>query len=209
MHLPLSSASRLLLAASIVAAFPAAASAQTEGRVSVGGSVTFVSPTDEDVSSVVGVGPLVRLNPRRGIGIAAALNWFRTDLADPAGGSGRFAKLQIRPLMAGVSYTFGSDRTLFSASVVAGPSFNSVEFEEEFVRLQGGTPAIDVDHSFVVRPGFSVTHSVAPRVGIVGFAGYMINRPNVTYRSSAGQEFDDRWRADALVLSVGAVYSLF
>lgn len=36
-----------------------------------------------------------------------------------------------------------------------------------------------------------------------------INRLDVVYRNRLGQEINDRWKADAIVLSVGAVYSLF
>jgi hypothetical protein len=188
---------------------PAAALAQTEGRVSVGGSVTFVSPSDDDVDNTASVGPLIRLNPKRGWGPAGALNWFRSDLQNPAGGDAPFARLRIRPLMAGVAYTVGSDRALVSFSIVGGPSFNSADFEDEFVRIQSGTPAIDVENSIAIRPGVSVTYSVRPRIGIVGFGGYMFNRPDAVYRDAAGQEFVDQWKADALVLSVGVVYSLF
>jgi Outer membrane protein beta-barrel domain len=193
----------------VVLLLPVAAMAQTEGRVSVGGSMTFVSPTDDDVDSVVTGGPLVRLNPRKGWGVAGALNWFRADLKNPAGGDADFARLRVRPLMAGASYTVGSDRTLISFSVVAGPSFNKAEFRDSFLDTQSGTPAIDAENSIAIRPGVSVTQSVARRVGVVGFAGYMFNRPDVAYRNTAGQEFTDQWKADALVLSVGLVYSIF
>ena len=193
----------------IVAVCPALASAQTRGRIGVGGSVTFVAPTDDDVSSVVTIRPLVRLNPRKGWGPAGALNWFRTDIQNPAGGDADFARLRVRPLMAGVGYTIGSDRTLVTFSIVAGPSFNSVDFEDEFINSQAGNPSIDVDNSFAVRPGISLTHSLAERVGLTGFAGYLFNKTDVVYRNSAGQEFRDRWRADSLVLSVGVVYSFF
>ena len=60
-----------------------------------------------------------------------------------------------------------------------------------------------------VRPGVGITWTVAPRAAILGFAGYMINRPDVLYRNGAGQEFRDQWKADSVVLSIGAVYSLF
>jgi hypothetical protein len=193
----------------VLVIYPSLAGAQTEGRVSVGGSVTFVSPTDDDVASTASVGPLVRLNPKKGWGPAAALNWFRADLLNPAGGDAPFARLRVRPLMGGVSYTVGRDRTLVSFSVVGGPSFNSVDFEDEFLESQSGGPAIDVDNSLAVRPGIGVTHTLAARVALVGFAGYMFNKPDVTYRNAAGQEFQDRWKADALVLSIGVVYSLF
>lgn len=209
MHQTSAAVWKLGLTALLLALSPALASAQTEGRISVGVSVTYVSPTDDDVASTVSVGPVVRLNPRKGWGAAAALNWFRADLDNPAGGDAPFARLRVRPLMGGIGYTTGRDTTLVTFSVVAGPSFNSVDFEEEFQRTAGDGAAIDVDHSFVVRPGISITQTVAPRVGIVGFAGYMFNRPNVTYRNSAGVQFEDRWRADSVVLSVGLVYSLF
>jgi hypothetical protein len=202
-------ASLVVAAAALVVFCRPAAFAQTEGRIGVGGSVTFVSPVDDEVANTVGVGPLVRLNPKRGWRPAAALNWFRADLENPAGGDSPFARLRVRPLMGGVGYTIGPEKTLVTFSIVAGPSFNSVDFEDEFLRSQGGSPAIDVDNSFVVRPGVSVTQSVAPRVGIVGFAGFMFNRPNVRYRSGSGAEFEDRWKADSIVLSVGLVYSLF
>ena len=199
---------RVALAAMLVLCTAAAASAQTEGRVSVGASATYVQPTDDEVDSVIGFGPLVRLNPRRGWGPAGAFNWFRADIQNPSGEGGDFARMRIRPLMGGIAYTIGSDRVLTSFSVVAGPSFNSIDFEEEFAdRSPGAT--IDIENSFVVRPGVNVTITVAPRVAIVGFGGYMINQPDVVYRDSSGTEFRNRWKADSIVLSLGMVYSLF
>ena len=192
-----------------LACLPASAAAQTEGRISVGGSVTLVTPSDDDVDSVLQVGPLVRLNPREGWAFAGALNWFRVDLQNPDGSGGDFARLRVRPLMAGIGYNLGSPRTLVNFSVVAGPSFNSVDFEDGFVSRTGGAAVIDVENSFAIRPGISVTHALRPRVGLTGFAGYMFNRPDIVYRDPAGVAFDDQWRADSLVLSVGVVYSLF
>jgi Outer membrane protein beta-barrel domain len=188
------------------------ASAQTEGRVSVGGSVTVNAPTDDNVQQAIGVGPLVRLNPKRGWGPAGALNWFRADLSHPDGSGTEVARLRVRPLMGGVAYAVGPDRALVSFSIVAGPSFNSVRVKDEFLEsLPAGvqTPATDVNTSFAVRPGVGLTLTMAPRVAFVGFAGYLINRPEITFRDQFGQEFRDRWKADAVVLSAGLVYSLF
>jgi hypothetical protein len=189
-----------------------AASAQTEGKISVGGSVTVVSPTDDQVDRAIGVGPLVRLNPKRGWGPAGALNWFRADLGNPDGSGPAVARLRIRPLMGGIAYTVGPDHALTSFSIVAGPSFNSIELRDEFldslpIGLQ--TPTADVNTSFAVRPGIGLTLTVAPRVAVVGFGGYLINRPKVTFRDQFGVEHRDRWKVDAFVLSVGLVYSLF
>jgi hypothetical protein len=202
----------LALAAILWLASAVAAIAQTEGRISVGGSVTVVSPTDDKVDRAIGVGPLVRLNPKRGWGPAGALNWFRSDLGSPDGSGPAVARLRIRPLMGGVAYTIGPDHALTSFSIVAGPSFNSIELRDEFLdSLPIGleTPTADVNTSFAVRPGVSLTLSVAPRVGVVGFGGYLINRPKVTFRDQFGLEHRDRWKVDAFVLSVGLVYSLF
>ena len=181
--------------------------AQTEGRVSVGASVTLNRTTDADVASMTTYGPLVRLNPNRGWGPAGALNWFRPDLLDPAGGSGDFARLRVRPLMAGVSYTVGPDAVLTSFSVVGGPSFNKAEFHGSYIA--GSGESISAENSIAVRAGVGVTWTVARRVAIVGFGGYLVNRPDVAYRNRFGQEINDRWKADAIVLSVGVVYSLF
>jgi hypothetical protein len=199
------------LASLFLCTFAASAFAQTEGRVSVGGSITYVQPTDSEVGSLVGGGPLVRLNPKKGWGPAGALNWFRADLDNPSTGNGPFAKLRVRPLMGGIAYTVGNQPMLVSFSVVLGPSFNDLDFDDDFLRTlpAGPQPELDAKTSFAVRPGVGITITVAPRVAIVGFGGYMINRPDVVYRDVNGQEYRNRWKADSVVLSIGAVYSLF
>jgi hypothetical protein len=196
----------------VLVCLPGAAAAQTEGRVSVGATVGQIIPSDEEVKAVTTVGVLIRLNPKRGWGPAGAFNWFRADIEDPSGAAGDFARMRIRPLMAGIAYTIGPDKVLTSFSVVAGPSFNRIDLEDAFLNRvagTGATPTIDIENSFVVRPGVNVTVTVAPRVAIVGFGGYMFNRPDVVYRDPAGNEFRNRWKADAAVVSLAAVYSLF
>jgi hypothetical protein len=193
---------------SLLVAVPAFA--QTKGRVSVGGTVTWVKPTDSEVGSLVGVGALVRLNPKKGWGVAGGLSWFRADVENPVGG-GTLAQLRVRPLMGGVSYTIGEQPLLVSFSVVAGPSFNSLDFDDDFLdRLPAGPkPSLDAKTSFAVRPGVGLTWTVAPRVAIIGFAGYSVNRPDLVYRDVNGVEYRNQWKADAFLLSAGAVYSLF
>jgi Outer membrane protein beta-barrel domain len=192
----------------LLTALPAAA--QTKGRISVGGSVTFVQPTDSEVGSLVGIGGLVRLNPKKGWGVAGGLSWFRTDIDNPLSGD-PFVKLRVRPLMGGVSYTIGEQPVLISFSIVAGPSFNDLDFDDDFLNTlpAGPRPELDIKTSFAVRPGVGITWTVAPRVAIIGFGGYSFNRPDIVYRDVSGQEYRNRWKADAILLSVGAVYSLF
>lgn len=203
---------RAFVAATLLLYTAVPAAAQTKGRVSVGGSVTYVKPTDSDVKPLVGWGPLIRLNPKKGWGFAGGLSWFRADIENPAGGSGDFINLRVRPLMGGVAYTVGEQPVLVSFSIVAGPSFNTLEFDDNFLRsLPPGSPQpeLDASTSFALRPGVGVTWTVAPRVAIIGFGGYTINRPDLFYRAASGQEFRNRWKADAALLSAGVVYSLF
>ena len=204
---------RAILALAALVCVPGAALAQTEGKISVGASVTHVIPSDGDLGSVTGVGFVVRLNPKRGWGPAGALNWFRADIDDPSGAPGDFARLRIRPLMGGIAYTVGPDKLLTSFSIVAGASFNSFDFRDDFldrVRAAGlQEPSVDIKTSFVVRPGVNLTWTLAPRFAIIGFGGYMFNRPDVVYRDPFGVEHRNEWKADAAVLSVGAVFSLF
>lgn len=180
------------------------AGAQTKGRVSVGGSVTHNATPDSDVHSSTGVGVLIRLNPKRGWGPAGALNWFKADLDDEGAGAS-FARVRVRPLMGGVAYTVGHRSVLISLSAVTGPSFNRVQ-------LQGSrdpVEAIDVDNSWAVRVGVGATWTVAPRVAVVGFGGYLVNRPAIVYRDRFGTTVSDRWTADSIVSSIGLVYSVF
>ena len=93
--------------------------------------------------------------------------------------------------MGGVAYTIGEQPVLISFSIVAGPSFNDLDFDEDFLNTlpAGPEPDLDIKNSFVVRPGVGVTWTVAERVAIIGFGGYMFNRPDIVYRDVSGQEY--------------------
>ncbi len=202
---------RILVLGSLLVCAASPASAQTEGRVSAGGSIVFLRPTDSEVGSVVGAGVHARLNPKRGWGAAGAFNWFTADIDNPSGAPGDFARLRILPLLGGAAYTFGNHPVLVSVGAVAGPSFNKITLEHGFLRTlpPGSRAIVGTSTSFAVRPGVGVTWTVTRRIGIVGFGGYMFNRPDVLYRDVDGREFRDRWDADSVVLSAAAVYSFF
>ena len=127
------------------------------------------------------------------------------------GFAGDFARLRILPLLGGAAYTFGNHPILVSVGAVAGPSFNKITLEHGFLRTlpPGSRAIVGTSTSFAVRPGVGVAWTVTPRIGIVGFGGYMFNRPDVLYRDADGREFRDRWDADSVVLSAAAVYSFF
>ena len=198
---------RFVLAVAVVLGSVLPAAAQTEGRIGVGGSVTINNTPDSDVGTAVTFGPLVRLNPRPGWGFAGAFNWYWADLKNPAGGDDAFGRLAVRPFMGGIGYTLGPPKTLVNFSVVMGPSFNRAYFDDGFDDAPGSS--IEAKTSFAFRPGISITQTLAPRVGFTAYGGYMLNRPQVIYRSATGQQVEDRWQADSIVLSVGLVYSIF
>ena len=198
---------RIVLATAVVLSGALSASAQTVGRIGVGGTVTLNNTPDSDVGTAITVGPLIRLNPRPGWAFAGAFNWYWADLHNPAGGDDPFARIAVRPVMGGIGYTLGPPKTLVNFSVVMGPSFNRAYFDDGFSEVAGSS--IEAKTSFAIRPGVSVTQTLAPRVGFTAYGGYMFNRPQMTYRSNTGQQVDDFWRADSIVLSVGLVYSVF
>ena len=78
---------RAFVAATLLLCTAVSATAQTKGRVSVGASVTYVNPTDSEVQPLVGWGPLVRLNPKKGWCIAGGFSWFLADIATRVPGS--------------------------------------------------------------------------------------------------------------------------
>ena len=141
---------RALTLATLVLFSAVPAAAQTKGRISVGGTVTFVQPTDSEVGSLVGFGGLVRLNPKKGWGIAGGLSWFRADVDNPSTGDA-FAKLRVRPLMGGVSYTVGEQPVLVSFSIVAGPSFNDLDFDDDFLNTLPAGPRARSRHQEQLR----------------------------------------------------------
>lgn len=197
MHSTQSSLAGAALALLTLVVSPAAA--QTEGRVSVGLSAGAIRPTEGDGTSTV-ISPVVRLNPGEGWGAAAALTWYDTDLiAGPA--ETLVSRVRVRPVMAGISYTIRHDRLATSFSVVGGYSFNSVrEVRPDYV--------VDVENSVALRPGINLTYTIAPRVALIGFGGYLITRPEVIVQRF-GVTTRETWRGDAVVVSAGVVYSLF
>jgi hypothetical protein len=190
---------RLLGLTAVVLGLTAAdpAHAQTAGRASVGVAHTWIRPAHADVAPTSGFAPVARLNPGRGVGFAAALDWYDADVRDEQGHAG---VIRVRPFMAGIGVGLPQGRLHTALTLVAGPSFNRLE-------VRDGAEA-DIRTSLAVRPGLSLTYAVGPRVALTGFGGSLFNRPEITYRSG-GVEQRNRWTADAVILSTGVVVSLF
>jgi hypothetical protein len=187
---------------------PQGASAQTEGRIGVGVGVTVLSPRD-GTETVVAITPITRVPPRTGWRPTIAFNWLTTEV-EPGPGDLEAWQFRSRPVMLGVVYTRVWDRLAANGSFVTGPSWNRAR-----IRANGwpaGTTA-DADVSLAWRIGGALNYSLAPRVGIQVFGGYLVNRPDVTFRTplAAGGFLEDSrsFKADTPIFSVSAVYSLF
>jgi hypothetical protein len=105
----------------------------------------------------------------------------------------------------GLSYTFTHRRLATSVAFVGGFAFNHItaidDAREQPVELR-------VANSAAWAPTATVAVDLTGRLGLVTQVGYVVVRPTVT--ASAGGRFDrSPWKADSLVLQVGAAIGLF
>lgn len=195
--------SALLLFLSLLPAMPALA--QSSARVGVGAAAAFFEATGEGIEDSVRITPLVRVR-RNGWAPALAFNWFATEVS-PKTSSIQAARgdLTVRPVMAGVSYTFSHARLATSVGVVGGYALNGIAAIEQ----GGGQPVeLRVENSVAWAPTATLAVDLTRRLGLLTQVGYVVARPTVTARVG-GVEDRSRWKADSLVLQVGAVVGLF
>lgn len=204
---------RLIWAVLLCCASATPAYAQLRGKFAVGVSVTTLKPEASELSTKVRIVPTVSRVPSKGWGIALGLNWFE---ADVDGGfvnlDDRLAKVNVRPLMAGVGYTAVRGRLSVTPSLIAGPSLNTLKIDDEWTdQFAVGGDDFDTKanvYSVAVRPGMSVTYAVAPRLGLTAFGGYLFNRPEFKVLTPTG-ETRTRWKTDGVALSAGVVVPIY
>jgi hypothetical protein len=173
--------------------------------LAVGVSLGWSEPRGGLRGGGMGVGPLIRLGSGRGLGPSLALGWYRVSLPETAEGASR-SRIRVRPLMAGVGYTFASDRLSFAPSLVAGWSFNDVTVLA--TSGQVGRLVVGVGNSFVWRPGVSMWIDANRRVAVNLSGGYAVTRMPITFLEN-GQLLQSHLRADTTILHAGVAYKLF
>ena len=105
-------------------------------RAGVGGSVGGIFTSDDDVNTGVAFGVNAGLAPAPGFGPTIGLGWYQADLTlSGVSGDREVGRLRVRPLMAGVGYTWVKDRVAVGMSVNAGISFNSIRLNDEYPKL--------------------------------------------------------------------------
>ena len=176
-------------------------------RVGVGGSVGRFFTFDDGVTDGAAFGFNAGLAPAPGFGPTLGLGWYQQDLTlSAASGNREVGRLRVRPLMAGVGYTWMKDRVAVGGSVNAGISFNSIRLNDEYRTFFGPGTAVRVDasDSFAVRPQLRVEYAVARRVGIFTSAGYFFTEFDNVIETPLGR-FENEWDASSFNLFVGVM----
>lgn len=181
-----------ILGVLVLLSVPAAA----QPPIAVGAAVNVMKTTEDALGERrITVGPVFRLVPRKGLAPSWGLSWFETEFDLSAiGGPAVEGRLNIRPVMGGVSYTFGDRDLALSLSAVGGYAFNKLR----------GSDQVSVENSPAFRPGVSLWKTLHPRFGLNFFGGYVITRPTVT---ASGVE--RKLKADYAVFSAGGAIVLF
>ena len=96
------------------------------GFLALGGSFVWSAPRTATLRKRVALSPLIKLGSGRGLGLAVGLDWFQAELQSLAESREVLTRVQIKPVMLGASYTFASERTSLSASLVGGYAWNSL-----------------------------------------------------------------------------------
>jgi len=187
------------------------ASAQTfqnlARRAGVGGSVGAVFTLDDDVS----VGPAFGFNfglaPEPGLGPTLGFGWYQADLTLPgASGDVEVGRLRVRPIMAGIAYTWVTGRVATGVSLNAGISINSIRLDDQYRNFFGpGTEVtVDASNSFCVRPQVRIEYAVGRKVGIFSSAGFFFTEFDNVIETPVGR-FENEWDASSFNLFVGVM----
>ena len=196
----------VLLCVLLGAASPAAAQSPSGlGRLfkegGVGATVGWVFPTDSGVDVGTVLGFQFGLAPRPGWGATIGFGWFGADLLL---GDRDVADFSVKPVMAGVSYTWMRGRLATIAALNAGVSFNSAKVDSQYRESFGPGTGIDLDmkDSFCLRPSVELNYMVHRKLAVTAWAGYWWTRIDSTLDTPAGR-FEDEWNPSSLSVAFG------
>jgi len=176
-------------------------------RVGIGGSVGGIFPLDEDVDAGLAAGVNAGLAPQPGFGPTIGFGWYRGDLRmSRISGDLEVGRLRVRPLMAGVGYTWVTGRVATSASINVGISFNSIRLNDEYRALfvPAAEPRVDASNSFAARPQLRIEYAIARKVGVYSSAGYFYTEFDNVIETPGGR-FENEWDASSFNIFVGVM----
>ena len=200
-----------MLACAMTAASASAQVIEIARRAGIGGSVGGVFPIDDDVNAGLAGGINLGLAPAPGFGPTIGFGWYEGDLTLP-GVSGEVAvgRLRVRPLMAGIGYSWVNGRVATGVSINAGISFNSIRLADQYPAFFGAGSQVRVDasNSFAARPQFRVEYAVARKVGVYSSLGYFFTEFDNVIETPAGR-FENEWDASSFNIFVGVMFYPF
>ncbi len=170
----------------------------------LGASLGWSAPRENAFRSRTSVGPLVRIGSGDGFGVALGFDWFSTEVV--GGGSAGAARVRVKPIMAGISYTLRTDRISISPTLVGGYAFNGISVSGRGAPV--GPLPIDAGNSLVWRPGASLWFDPGGRLALNVSGGYVMTRFDLTVIDE-GRLSRLRTRGDALLLHAGLAYKVF
>jgi hypothetical protein len=176
-------------------------------RAGVGGSFGGIFPFDDDVGVGKAYGFNFGLAPEPGLGFTIGFGWYTGDLTlSGVSGDREVGDLRVRPVMAGVGYTWVKGRLATGVSINAGVSFNSINLNDQYRSFFGpGTEVrVDASNSFATRPQLRVEYAVAKKVGVFSSAGYFFTEFDNVVETPVGR-FENEWDASSFNLFVGVM----
>jgi hypothetical protein len=176
-------------------------------RVGIGVSIGGILPADDDVNAGPAAGVTLGLAPATGLGPTIGLGWYEGDLTlARAFGDVNIGRLRVRPLMAGVGYTWVNGRVATGVSINAGISFNSIRLDDQYRALfeSGSEVRGDASNSFAARPQLRVEYAVARKFGVYSSASYFFTQFDSVIETPTGR-FEDEWDGSSFNLFVGVM----
>ena len=183
-----------------------------DGQFMVGVSGSHVLTPDSDLGQRWSVSPVFRPTPQRfGWAPTFGLNWYTGEISVPIDGrKTSIGEVRLRPVMAGVGYSFGYGPARTTLSVVSGYAFNSaVTYDDP----DGRSAEISVSNAWVVRPSVSLTYALTRRLALISSIGYVYMDPTIQVTLSGhgtrtSHTLSD-YRCDYVNFTLGTAFSLF
>ena len=166
---------------------------------------------DDDVNVGTGFGINAGLAPAPGLGPTIGFGWYAGDLTlSGVSGDAEVGRPRVRPLMAGIGYTWVNGRVATGVSINAGISFNSIRLNDRVpdVVRHGTDVRVDASNSFAARPQFRSSTPSPGRSASTRACGYFFTEFNNVIETPFVR-FENQWDASSFNIFVGAlVYRL-
>jgi hypothetical protein len=177
------------------------------GLLAIGASVAWSQPGSASLENRLAVGPVVKIGSAAGFGPAIGFDWYQAEL--DAGGDAAETRIRVKPIMAGVGYTWRGNRLSIAPSIVAGYAFNRLSINDTAPAVTSVTAVpVDVGNSFAWRIGASAWFDLTRRVAMTVSAGRLMTGLRLTVLEDGRLDRRDA-SGDTTILRGGLAYRIF